>query len=87
MRQLLTTLGGKLLKNTGKGAPLIDSIRQIIVAIHEGKFDPKKLVWVLFEAAGVLAFIWVVLSISKAFGLTVDDILALVKKVMSLGIF
>lgn len=84
MKKLLPFVGN-LLKNTGKGAPVIDSIRKTFVAIHEGKFDPKKLLWLVVEGGSSLTFLWAILALAKHSGLTVDQIMQYIEKILSLG--
>lgn len=68
------------------GVPMADSIATVIKAIKEGKYDWKKSLWILAEALVVLGFVYVSLSIAKHFGLTVDQILDLIGKIMKLGL-
>jgi phage-related holin len=68
------------------GIPMADSIATVIKAIKEGKYDVKKSLWILVEALVVLGFVYVSLSIAKHFGLTIDQILDMVGKIMKLGL-
>lgn len=65
---------------------MLDSARQIILAIRERKFELKKLAWVLVEGVSILLFVWLALHIAKSFGITVDDILGIIEKIMKLGL-
>lgn len=82
MKKLL----GNILKTAGKGAPVIDSIRKAIVAFHEGKFDPKKLLWLFAEATAALLFLWAVLYIGKTYDLSADQVIEYIKSILTLGL-